>query len=246
MQEYMVDVDHVSMRFNMTSERVDHLKEYFVRLVKKKLFYEEFWALEDVSLRIKKGGMFGLVGYNGAGKSTLLKLIAGVMKPTKGSVMVKGEIAPLIELGAGFDPDLSARENVFLNGAVLGYSEQFMNERYDEIIDFAELYDFQEVPIKNFSSGMYMRLAFSVATMVKPDILITDEILSVGDYRFQKKCMDRIQEMMKNGTTVLLVSHSISMVRTYCDDAAWLDKGKLIATGPAQDICDRYEGGMGA
>jgi len=228
--ETIIKIDNVSMCFNLSRDRIDSLKEYFIRLIKRQLFYDEFWALQDISLEIKKGEVFGLVGLNGAGKSTLLKLVAGVLKPTKGTITVKGTIAPLIELGAGFDPDLTARENVYLNGAVLGYSPKFIEKYYNEIIEFSELQDFVDVPVKNFSSGMYARLGFAIATIIKPDILIVDEILAVGDYKFQEKCYQRINELMEGGTTVLLVSHR------------WMDKGRIVAVGPAEEICEKYEG----
>ncbi len=236
----VVRLDHVTMKYNLSKDRVDSLKEYIIKLLKRQLFYDEFIAINDVSFEIQKGEVFGLVGLNGAGKSTLLKLVAGVIKPTKGIVCTQGTIAPLIELGAGFDPELTARENIFMNGAVMGYSAKYMKERFDEIIDFAELWEFVDVPIKNFSSGMYARLGFAVATIVKPEILIVDEILGVGDYKFQKKCNDRIQELMRGGTTVLLVSHSPNLIKEYCDRAAWLEKGKLKDIGSAKKICDRY------
>ena len=234
-------IDHVSMRFNMNRERVDSFKEYIIKAMKRQLFYEEFWALKDVSISVEKGEVFGLVGLNGAGKSTLLKLVAGVLKPTEGTVQVEGTVAPLIELGAGFDPDFTARENVYMNGAVMGYNAAFMRARYDEIMDFAELWDFADVPVKNFSSGMYARLGFAIATLVKPDVLIVDEILGVGDYQFQKKCRARIQELMDGGTTVLMVSHSIDTIRSFCSRAAWLEHGTLRMIGPAEEVCSAYE-----
>jgi len=240
--ETIIKIDNVSMCFNLSRDRIDSLKEYFIRLIKRQLFYDEFWALQDISLEIKKGEVFGLVGLNGAGKSTLLKLVAGVLKPTKGTLTVKGTIAPLIELGAGFDPDLTARENVYLNGAVLGYSPKFIEKYYNEIIEFSELQDFVDVPVKNFSSGMYARLGFAIATIIKPDILIVDEILAVGDYKFQEKCYQRINELMEGGTTVLLVSHSIDTIKRFCQRAAWMDKGRIVAVGPAEEICEKYEG----
>jgi len=240
--ETIIKIDNVSMCFNLSRDRIDSLKEYFIRLIKRQLFYDEFWALQDISLEIKKGEVFGLVGLNGAGKSTLLKLVAGVLKPTKGTITVKGTIAPLIELGAGFDPDLTARENVYLNGAVLGYSPKFIEKYYNEIIEFSELQDFVDVPVKNFSSGMYARLGFAIATIIKPDILIVDEILAVGDYKFQEKCYQRINELMEGGTTVLLVSHSIDTIKRFCQRAAWMDKGRIVAVGPAEEICEKYEG----
>ena len=207
--EPIVSVKNVSMRFNLATETVDNLKEYFIKLTKKSLKFEEFWALKDVSVDIMPGDFYGLVGLNGSGKSTLLKTIAGVLKPTKGSVTVRGTIAPLIELGAGFDMDLTARENIYLNGAVLGFSKKFMDEHFQEIVDFSELHNFLDVPLKNYSSGMVARIAFAIATVTDPDILIADEVLSVGDYTFQQKCEKRMRELIDNGTTVIFVSHSI-------------------------------------
>lgn len=238
--EWAVEVEHVSMRFNLGREKVDNFKEYMIRMAQKRLFFDEFWALKDVSFRVRRGGMFGLVGFNGAGKSTMLKIIAGVMKPTEGKARVYGSIAPLIELGAGFDDNLTATDNVYLNGAVLGYDRAFMARNYEEIIAFAELEAFQNVPLKNFSSGMRARLAFAVATIVQPDILIADEILSVGDYKFQQKCLNRIKSMMETGTTVLLVSHNIKHIRENCDEVAWFDKGELRMFGPAEEVCEAY------
>jgi ABC-2 type transport system ATP-binding protein/lipopolysaccharide transport system ATP-binding protein len=228
------------MKYNLSKDRVDSLKEYMIKFMKRQLFYDEFVAIKDISLEISKGEIFGLVGLNGAGKSTLLKLVAGVIKPTIGTVYTQGTIAPLIELGAGFDAELTARENVYMNGAVMGYSVKYMKERFEQIIDFAELWEFVDVPIKNYSSGMQARLGFSVATIVKPEILIVDEILGVGDYKFQQKCKDRIKELMCDGTTVLMVSHTPDFIIEYCDRAAWLEKGELIDVGPAKDICNRY------
>ena len=237
----VVHLDHVSMRFNMSRERVDSIKEYLIKVAKRQLFFDEFWALQDVSFDIRKGEVFGLVGLNGAGKSTLLKLVAGVLKPTAGTVLVEGEIAPLIELGAGFDPDLTARENIYMNGAVLGYNTAYMRERFQDIIDFSELKDFVDVPVKNFSSGMYARLGFAIATLVRPDVLIVDEILGVGDFRFQKKCQRRIHELMGGGTTVLMVSHTGETIKKFCSRAAWLENGRLREIGPATEVCAHYE-----
>lgn len=236
-----IKIENVSMCFNLSKDRVDSLKEYFIKLVKRQLFYDEFWALKDVSLEIKKGEVFGLVGLNGAGKSTLLKLVAGVLKPTKGIVEVEGTIAPLIELGAGFDPELTAKENVYMNGAILGFNTKFMGKHYQEIIMFSELQEFEDVPVKNFSSGMYARLGFAIATIVHPDILIVDEILGVGDFKFQEKCSKRISELMNGGTTVLMVSHSSETIKQFCNRVAWLDKGCLVELGSAEEICDKYE-----
>lgn len=237
---YVIDVDHVTIRFNMASEKVDNLKEYMIKLLKKQLIFQEFLAIQDVSFKVKKGEAWALIGVNGSGKSTMLKAISGILKPYKGSITVKGEIAPLIELGAGFDSDLTARENIYLNGTVLGHSKKYMEEHFDEIVDFAELWEFLDTPIKNFSSGMKARLGFSVATMVAPDILICDEVLSVGDFLFQQKCLERMDYMLSGGTTLLFVSHSIEQVRVLCDHAVWFDKGKICAIGEVNEVCDQY------
>lgn len=241
----MIEVKDATVRFNIASERIDNLKEYFIKLVKKELMFKEFLALKNINFSVKQGEAWGIVGTNGSGKSTLLKLICGILKPYKGSVSINGSIAPLIELGAGFDGDLTARENVFLNGAVLGYSDKFMKEHFDEIIDFAELWDFLDMPIKNYSSGMSARLGFAIATMVRPDILICDEVLSVGDYAFQKKCEKRMNEMREQGTTLLFVSHSIEAVREVCDKVLWINKGEKVMEGLAQDVCEAYMKSLG-
>ena len=241
MAEIVIDVSHVSMHFNLMVEKVDSLKEYVVKLLKGKLLFNDFTALNDVSFQVKKGEIVGLVGFNGAGKSTMLKILAGVLTPTKGSVKVIGTVAPLIEVGAGFDPELTARENVYLNGAILGHSKAFMDSKFDEIINFAELKDFVDVPVKNFSSGMYARLGFAIATMVKPDILIVDEVLSVGDYKFQEKCEKRIQTMIDDGVTIILVSHDIGMVERLCTKVVWLDHGNSCDIGETKDICEEYK-----
>ncbi|NRF95751.1 ABC transporter ATP-binding protein [Paenibacillus frigoriresistens] len=240
--ENIVEVRDVSMKFNLNTEKVDSLKEYFVKFMKRDLAREEFWALNNISFNIQKGEVFGIVGFNGSGKSTLLKIIAGVLKPTKGVVKVNGSIAPLIELGAGFDMDLTAAENIFLNGAVLGHSKSFMKGKFEEIIDFSELHDFVNVPLKNYSSGMVARLGFSIATLVTPDILIVDEILGVGDYKFQEKCELKMKAMLERGTTVLLVSHTISQIKEMCDRVIWINKGNMIEVGETGEICDRYLG----
>ena len=239
--EPIIDVQHVSMKFNLMEEKVDTLKEYIVKLIKGKLFYNEFVALNDVSFQIEKGDILGIVGFNGAGKSTMLKILAGVLKPTNGKVVVNGSVAPLIEVGAGFDPELTAKENIFLNGAILGHSRKFLHQHFDEIIDFAELRTFVNVPVKNFSSGMYARLGFAIATVVKPDILIVDEVLSVGDYRFQEKCEKRIQEMINGGTTIIIVSHDINMIERLCNKVLWLDHGVKKDFGNAVKICEEYK-----
>ena len=240
MKDYVVKVENATVRFNMATENIDNLKEYFVKLVQGKLMFQEFLALKNISFEIKRGETWGIIGTNGSGKSTLLKLISGILKPYKGSVEVNGSIAPLIELGAGFDMNLTARENIYLNGTLLGHTKKFMEEHFDEIVDFAELWDFLDVPMKNYSSGMQARLGFAVATMVRPDILIVDEILAVGDYKFTQKCNARMREMLDSGTTLLLVSHSIDDVKTMCNRAVWIDKGNMMMQGDAQEVCDAY------
>lgn len=234
-------VDDVSMMFNLHQEKVDNLKEYFIKLVTKKLRFTEFWALNDVSFTVEKGDRVGVLGFNGAGKSTLLKVIAGVLKPTKGSVKVNGVIAPMLELGAGFDMNYSGKENIFLYGATMGYSRKFIEEKYDEIVAFSELGDFIDVPVKNYSSGMRARLGFAIATAVEPEILILDEVLSVGDAKFKKKSEAKIRSMFDKGITVLFVSHSVNQVLNICNKAIILEKGKLVAQGDAKEICAQYE-----
>lgn len=239
-QEYVVDIDKLTIRFNLASEKISDLKEYFVKLMKRELMFQEFLALQDVTLKVKRGESWGLIGVNGSGKSTLLKAACGILRPYKGSIEINGSIAPLIELGAGFDYNMTARENIFLNGTVLGHSRKFMQEHFDEIVDFAELHQFLDVPIKNFSSGMQARLGFAIATMVRPDILVVDEILSVGDYQFQQKCYQRMQEMLDGGTTLLYVSHDINSVKNLCDHAIWLEKGHVRKSGLVDEVCDEY------
>ena len=241
MGEPAISVNNVSMMFNLNSDNVYGLKEYVVKALQRKLYYTEFWALNDVSFDVQRGEIFGVMGLNGAGKSTLLKLIAGVFKPTKGSVTVRGELVPLLELGAGFDAEFSARENVYMNGAMFGHSPSYMDTIYDEIMDFAELGgEFEHVPLKNFSSGMQARLGFAVATCVKPEILILDEVLGVGDYRFQEKCRLRIDETLSGGTTVLLVSHSIETIKKMCSRALLLDKGQMVCVGSVEEVSRVY------
>ena len=237
----IIRVNDATMRFNMPKERLDNIKEFFVKLLKHQLRYEEFTALSHVSLEVTRGEVLGIVGLNGSGKSTLLKVISGILKPSEGSAEVFGTISPLIELGAGFDVELTTRENIFLNGSVLGFDRNFIKEKYDEILDFAELRDFENVAIKNFSSGMIARLGFSIATLVKPDILIVDEILSVGDFLFQQKCEARIAEMMQGGTTVLIVSHSIEQIERLCSRVVWLEHGVVKADGPTEEVCLAYK-----
>ncbi|SEU15330.1 ABC transporter ATP-binding protein [Paenibacillus sp. NFR01] len=240
MPDVIVAVDSVSMRFNMTTEKISTLKEYLIKRFKGQVAYNEFWALKNVSFSIEKGEVFGVLGLNGAGKSTLLKVIAGVLKPTLGKVEVAGRMAPLIELGAGFDAELTARENIFLNGAVLGYSKKEMKAKFDEIVAFSELEAFIDVPIKNFSSGMYARLGFSIATATTPDVLIVDEILSVGDFKFQEKCEQKIKQMVDGGTTVILVSHSMDQIRSMCTKGVILEHGNLISSGNIDELCEFY------
>ena len=240
-EETMIEVKNVSMVFNLATERVDTLKEYVLKLAKHQLMVQKFYALRDINLEIERGEAVALIGVNGSGKSTLLKVIAGVLHPTTGSVQVHGSIAPMIELGAGFDPELTARENIFLNGAVLGHGRKFMEAHFQSIVDFAELWDFVDVPVKNFSSGMVARLGFAIATEIKADVLIVDEVLSVGDFRFQEKCKKRMEEMMSGGTTLLFVSHSTDQVRQLCRKAVWLKKGQIQMMGDVDTVCDAYE-----
>ncbi|MBS6236689.1 MAG: ABC transporter ATP-binding protein [Clostridiales bacterium] len=231
------------MRYLMNTDRIQSMKEYVVKFLKREIKYKEFWALKDVSFDVRKGEVMGIIGHNGAGKSTLLKVISGILKPTEGSLQVNGTIVPMLELGSGFDFELSGRENIFLNGAILGYSEKFLQDKYDEIVAFSELGEFIEAPLRSYSSGMVMRLAFSIATVVNPDILIVDEILAVGDAAFQEKSKKRMLELMGGGTTVLFVSHSLEQIREMCDRVLWLDHGRMRLCGDAQSVCDAYQGG---
>ena len=237
----MIKVEHVSMKFRMANDKVMSLKEFAVAVLKKKLVYEEFQVLDDISFEVKKGEVVGIIGKNGAGKSTLLKIISGVMKPTSGYVIAKGNIVPMLELGSGFDPELSGKENIFLNGAILGYDQEFLNSKYQEILDFSELGSFIDMPIRNYSSGMMMRLAFSIATVVQPEILIVDEILAVGDEGFQNKSKARMMELMGGGTTVLFVSHNLGQIEEMCDRVIWLDNHKIKMIGNTHDVCREYE-----
>ena len=236
----MIKATNISVSYRMSHDKIKSIKEYLVALIKRKLAYEEFHALNDVSFEIKKGEVVGIVGNNGAGKSTLLKVISGILRPTKGSVELGGNVVPMLELGSGFDFDLTGRENIFLNGAILGYSESFLKSKYDEIVEFSELGDFINIPVRNYSSGMVMRLAFSIASMVSPDILIVDEILAVGDAAFQEKSYARMTELMSHGTTVLLVSHNIDQIRKLCDRVVWLDHGHVVQIGDTATVCDAY------
>ena len=237
----IITVDNVSMHFRMDKNRTTSLKEWVVSFLKGKQQYEEFHALENVTFDVKRGEIFGVIGRNGAGKSTLLKVVSGIYKPTSGKAVSAGRIAPMLELGSGFDPELSGRDNIFLNGAILGFSEEFLKSKYDEIVAFSELGDFIHQPIKTYSSGMMMRLAFSVATIVEPEILIVDEILAVGDASFQQKSRARMLELMQGGTTVLFVSHSMDQIREMCDRVLWLDHGTVKMIGETQQVCDAYE-----
>lgn len=239
-EDIVVDMQNVSMMFNKSTERIDNLKEYLIKFCKGSLRFEEFWALRGITLSVCRGESVGIVGLNGSGKSTLLKLVAGVLSPTSGSVQVTGNIAPLIELGAGFDMDLTARENVFLNGAVLGYSHKEMEKKFESIIDFAELWEFVDMPIKNYSSGMVSRLGFSIATANLPDILIVDEVLGVGDYKFREKCRERMEFIIGRGATVLFVSHDKEQVEEICDRVIWLEKGEIRQDGNCKEVCRKY------
>ena len=237
----MIKVDHVSMIFNMASEQLNSIKEYVIAAAKRELRFKEFRALDDVSFEVKQGDVFGILGTNGSGKSTILKIIAGVLEPSKGSCTVSGNIAPLIELGAGFDMELTARENIYLNGALLGYSKQFIEENFDDIVEFAEVEKFLDMPMKNYSSGMVARIAFAIATVIVPEILIVDEVLSVGDFMFQKKCEDRITKLIKeHGVTVLIVSHNNDQIERLCNKAVWIEKGHLRMAGTAKEVCQTY------
>lgn len=239
-QNEIIQVNDVSLKFRLYKENVDNLKEFVIKKIKRQIAYEEFWALNHVDFKVNKGEAIGLVGRNGSGKSTLLKTIAGVLKPTKGNIKIGGRVAPMIELGAGFDMELTARENVFLNGAILGYPREMLVENLDKIIEFAELKDFMDVPVKNYSSGMFTRLGFSIATIQTPDILIVDEILAVGDYKFQEKCMKRIFEMLDNGTTLLFVSHSMEQVKKLCNKAVLLEHGNMLMYSDVESVFKKY------
>lgn len=239
--ENAVELRDIEMHFNMSTERLQSLKEYFLKFMKRQLHFEDFVAVDKVSFDIKKGDVFGIVGLNGCGKSTTLKIISGILKPTKGTVETQGVIAPLIELGAGFDMELTARENIYLNGSVLGYSKKFMDEKFDDIVEFSEMKDFLDVPMKNYSSGMVARIGFAIATVTTPDILIVDEILAVGDFLFQQKCEERINKMMQDDTTVIIVSHSIEQIERLCKHCVWLEKGKVKMIGETAEVCNAYK-----
>ena len=238
--EKIIEVSHISMGFKMDMNKVSSLKEWVATWLKGQSNYQTFWALKDVSFEVNKGEVVGIIGRNGSGKSTLLKIISGLFRPSEGEISVKGRIVPMLELGSGFDPELTGRENVFLNGAILGYTEAFLKEQFDDILEFSELGEFIDMPLKTYSSGMMMRLAFSVATIVQPEILIVDEILAVGDEAFQRKSRAKMLELMGGGTTVLYVSHSLDQIRELCNRVIWLDHGKVVMQGEASEVCDAY------
>lgn len=238
----IIEVKNVTMRFRMANDRINSMKEYLVCRLKSQLKYNHFEALKNVSFHVEKGEVIGFIGHNGAGKSTVLKVISGILWPTEGEVIVRGNVVPMLELGAGFDMDMTGRENIFLNGAILGYSEEFLKEKYDEIVAFSELEQkFIDMPLRNYSSGMKARIAFSIATVVKPEILIVDEVLSVGDMAFQQKSRNRMMELMGGGTTVLFVSHSLQQIRSLCNRVVWLDHGQVRMVGDAATVCDAYQ-----
>lgn len=239
----MIEVDDVSVRFRLPGDRVSSLKEFFVQTLKRKMVFHEFEALKSVSFEVRRGEVLGLIGHNGAGKSTLLKVISGILKPASGTVRLYGNVVPMLELGSGFDMEMTGRENIFLNGAIMGYSEAFLKEKYDEIVAFSEIGDFIDVPLRNYSSGMIARLAFSIAAVVEPEILIVDEVLSVGDANFQEKSKKRMTALMGGGTTVLFVSHNLEQIREMCDRVLWLEHGTVEMYGNAQQVCDAYEDG---
>jgi lipopolysaccharide transport system ATP-binding protein len=241
MEPVVIKVKDATVRFNIASEKIDTIKEYFVKLVKKQLHFKEFMAIKNINFEVRKGESWGIVGSNGAGKSTLLKLICGVISPDSGSVEINGKISPMLELGAGFDPQMTAGENIYMQGALLGRSRSFIRKHYNEIVDFSELADFLDMPIKNYSSGMQARMAFAISTVVKPDILIVDEVLSVGDAAFQRKCINRINEMLSGSTTLLFVSHDNNLVKHLCKKAIWLRKGEIVLSGSSDEVCDAYE-----
>lgn len=241
MTKPIIDLQNVGIKFKLNDNKISSLKEYILAKLSGKISYNEFWALQNVSLKVNTGEIVGVIGRNGSGKSTLLKIISKIMKPTKGEILVNGNVVPLLELGSGFDFDLTGKENIFLNGAILGYSEQFVNSKYNEIVEFSELGDFINIPIRNYSSGMIMRLAFSIATVVNPNILIVDEILAVGDEAFQRKSRSRMTQLMSGGTTVIFVSHSLDQIREICDKVIWLEHGQVKMSGKTNEVCDKYD-----
>lgn len=241
MAQKMVEVNNVTVRYKMANDKVSSLKEFIIKKAKKEITENEFLALNDVSFTVDKGDVIGIVGRNGAGKSTLLKIVSGIQKPASGNVVLHGRVVPMLELGAGFDMELSGKENVYLNGAVLGYTKEFLDERYNAILEFSELGDFINMPVRNYSSGMVARLAFSIASQVNPEILIVDEVLSVGDENFQKKSRDRMVELMSGGSTVLFVSHNINQIKDICNKAVWLSHGQVVMTGDSETVCDKYK-----
>ncbi|MBQ3294911.1 MAG: ABC transporter ATP-binding protein [Erysipelotrichaceae bacterium] len=243
--ENMIEVRNVSMKFRMSDEPINSLKEIFTHAVKGKLKFNEFLALDDVSFELEKGKTLGLIGKNGAGKSTTLKLISGILKPTEGTIITNGNIVPMLELGAGFDLELTGKENIYLNGAILGYSKEYLESKYDDIIEFAEIRDFIDMPIRNYSSGMMARLAFSIASVVQPEILIVDEILAVGDVAFQEKSFNRMKELMSGGATVLFVSHDLEKIEEMCDKVIWLNRGKVVMFGDTDEVCKEYRKAQG-
>ena len=245
MSEKLIEVKNISMKFRMSDKPINSLKEIFTVALKGQLKFNEFMALNNVSFDVYKGETLGLIGRNGAGKSTTLKLISGILKPTTGSIIVRGNIVPMLELGAGFDLELTGRENIFLNGAILGYTEEYLRSKYEEIVDFAEIREFIDMPIRNYSSGMMARLAFSIASVVQPEILIVDEILSVGDAAFQEKSLSRMKELMSGGATVLFVSHSLDKIEEMCDRVIWLEKGNVIKIGETSEVCEAYRKAQG-
>jgi lipopolysaccharide transport system ATP-binding protein len=237
----VVNVEHLTMEFKITKDKIDTLKEYVIRTIKRnKKEKEKVRVLDDITFKVYKGDKLGILGFNGAGKSTLLKILAGIYEPTSGTIEIKGKVAPLLELGAGFDKNYTGRNNIYLNGAFLSMEKDFLDEKYDEIVEFSELGEYINYPVKNYSSGMRAKLGFSIATLVEPDILIVDEILSVGDIKFRKKSSQKINEMMAEGVTVLLVSHSINQIREICDKCIWIDNGKMVMYGEANEVCDAY------
>ncbi len=240
--EKIIEVNNVSMRFRMANDRISSMKEFIVQKLRGKLQYTEFEALKDISFDVEKGEVVGLIGHNGAGKSTMLKIISGILKPSEGSVSVRGNIAPMLELGSGFDFEMTGRENIFLNAAILGYSEEFITSKFEDIVEFSGIRKFIDCPLRNYSSGMVARLAFSIATVVEPEILIVDEVLAVGDADFQEKSRARMMEMMSGGTTVLFVSHSISQIREMCSRVVWIEHGEMQMFGPTEEVCNAYEG----